>query len=365
MNKLPKDSLWKEFKFADIFNIKCGFYNKKPNSEKNGKIPFIGATEYNNGITEFYSYENILNTSKTGKEPNESIERKIFPGNCLCVTNNGSVGFAYYQKIPFTCTHDVNPLYLKDYKLNKYIAMFLIATIEKQRVCFMYARKWRPCRMVKSKLLLPVNSKGEPDYKFMEEYIKERENKFKEQYKEHTKKLVVNLKKRIDKKVNWNNFPIADIFNIKSGKRLTKADMKIGNIPFISAADNNNGVTNFISNLNESLDKNVLGVNYDGNGGMVISFYHPYDCIFSDSVKRFHFKNTQDDKYVFLFTKVSILKQRDKYRYGYKFNETRMKKQQIMLPVDSKGEPDYEFMHNYMLYLEQKKILEYLEYVDE
>ena len=42
-----------------------------------------------------------------------------------------------------------------------------------------------------------------------------------------------------------------------------------------------------------------------------------------------------------------------------------MKKQQIMLPVDAKGEPDYEFMHNYMLYLEQKKILEYLEYINE
>ena len=240
-----------------------------------------------------------------------------------------------------------------------------MACINKNSSKYSYGNQFRQDNADKDKIILPVNSKGEPDYKFMEEYIKERENKFKEQYKEHTKKIVVNLKKRIDKEVNWNNFPIADIFNIKSGKRLTKADMKIGNIPFISAADNNNGVTNFISNLNESLDKNVLGVNYDGNGGMVISFYHPYDCIFSDSVKRFHFKNTQDDKYVFLFTKVSILKQRDKYRYGYKFNETRMKKQQIMLPVNFKGEPDYEFMHNYMLYLEQKKILEYLEYIDE
>lgn len=29
-----EDRKWKEFKFTDIFNIKCGFYNKKPNSEK-------------------------------------------------------------------------------------------------------------------------------------------------------------------------------------------------------------------------------------------------------------------------------------------------------------------------------------------
>jgi len=40
-----------------------------------------------------------------------------------------------------------------------------------------------------------------------------------------------------------------------------------------------------------------------------------------------------------------------------------MKKQQIMLPVNEKGEPDYTFMKDYMKYLEQKKLLEYLDYI--
>ena len=92
------------------------------------------------------------------------------------------------------------------------------------------------------------------------------------------------------------------------------------------------------------------------------------DCELSEkgiqeTLKRFHYKNTEDNKYVFLFAKTSILKQRDKYRYGYKFNETRMKKQQIMLPVNEKGEPDYKFMEDYMKYCEQKKLLEYLDYI--
>ena len=41
-----------------------------------------------------------------------------------------------------------------------------------------------------------------------------------------------------------------------------------------------------------------------------------------------------------------------------------MKKQKIMVPINSKGEPDYEYMKNYMKYLEQKKILEYLNYIN-
>ena len=34
-----------------------------------------------------------------------------------------------------------------------------------------------------------------------------------------------------------------------------------------------NGITNFVSNSNDSLDSNVLGVNY--NGSIVENFYHP------------------------------------------------------------------------------------------
>lgn len=163
---------WESFPFVKVFKIKGGFYNKKPPIESNGNIPFIGATENNNGITEFYTMENIEENSKTGALPNEAIEKKIFEGNCICVTNNGSVGFAYYQPYRFTCSHDVNPLYANGYSMNEYLAQFLIGAIEKQKVCFAYVRKWRPKRMVKSKILLPVNKQGDPDYEYMEQYIK-------------------------------------------------------------------------------------------------------------------------------------------------------------------------------------------------
>ncbi|MBR2251873.1 MAG: restriction endonuclease subunit S [Neisseriaceae bacterium] len=60
------DREWGEFNFIDIFVIRSGFYNKKPPLEENGTIPFLGATDSNNGITEFYSLENIERNSKIG-----------------------------------------------------------------------------------------------------------------------------------------------------------------------------------------------------------------------------------------------------------------------------------------------------------
>lgn len=159
----------------------------------------------------------------------------------------------------------------------------------------------------------------------------------------------------------WKAFFIEDIFKIKSGVRLTKSNMKVGDIPFIGATDSNNGITEFISNKNSSLDKNVLGVNY--NGSVVHNFYHPYQAIFSDDVKRLSFKNIQGNKYLFLFVKTVILQQKSKYEYGYKFNGTRMKRQKILLPINENGEPDYVFMEKYMRLKETELLEKYRQYI--
>lgn len=163
---------WHEFDFAEIFDIKKGFYNKKPEDSGNGTIPFLGATDSNNGVTRFLTLDEIANSTKTGVSPNSPLDKKLFPGHAIAVTNNGSVGHAYYQATPFTCSHDINPLYLRDHEMSRDEANFLIKAIEEQGKLFQYARKWRPIRMVKSKLLLPVTDSGEPDYEYMEQYAK-------------------------------------------------------------------------------------------------------------------------------------------------------------------------------------------------
>ena len=146
--------------------------------------------------------------------------------------------------------------------------------------------------------------------------------------------------------VRWESFVISDIFTISPGKRLTKADMKVGKRPFIGATDSNNGITAWVDNTNESLDKLVLGVNY--NGSVVETFFHPYECIFSDDVKRLHLKNGITSYHVMLFLKTMIIQQKVKFEYGYKFNEKRMQRQKILLPITEDNSPDWQFMEEYM-----------------
>ena len=180
---------WKIFEFSKLFDIKKGYYNKKPEHSSSGEIPFLGATEKNNGVTEMYSLEDIAMASISSEEKTPTLANKIFQSNALTITNDGSVGFAFYQNKEFTCSHSVTPLYLKHHVLNKYIALFIATIIGKDRYRWAYGRKWRPERMANSKILLPVQLSLDkslyidrnkiyskdgyvPDWQYMEDYIK-------------------------------------------------------------------------------------------------------------------------------------------------------------------------------------------------
>lgn len=218
-------------------------------------------------------------------------------------------------------------------------------------------------RLKRQKIMLPVTPKGLPNYAFMEAYMQEKEKEKLKQYQSYINnrfQKIGNFKEvpSLNEK-EWAEFELSEIFKIKSGKRLTKADMDSGKKPFVGASSSNNGITEFVSNTNKSEDSNVLGVNY--NGSVVENFYHPYSALFSDDVKRLSFKNIEGNKHLFLFVKVQILKQKVKYQYGYKFNSKRMKKQKIMLPVTDDKSPDYGYMENYMKRLEHQKLKHFFE----
>ena len=169
--KLEVD-LWTKFALEDIFVLKGGFYNKKPEHSKAGKIPFLASTECNNGVTELYDISDIEGWDKVGNV-DCTLDKKMYEGNSIAVTVNGSVCNAFYQSEPFTCSHDITVLYLKQYKLNVYIAMFLCTIIEQDKCKWSYGRKPHDVKKFgKSVIKLPSTPEGEPDWQFMEDYIK-------------------------------------------------------------------------------------------------------------------------------------------------------------------------------------------------
>ena len=359
---------WKEFDFAEIFDIRKGFYNKKPPCYEDGNIPFIGTTDSNNGITGFSNRPTIEANSKVGYGPNESIDRKLYPGNAICVTNNGSVGYAYYQPTEFTCTHDVNPLYLKATTLNRYIAMFLIACIEKQRVCFTYARKWRPKRMVHSKIMLPIDSSASPDWQYMEAFMRQKEQQIlKPTIDRLCKQLIYNQIGGGGSLLNhkWKAFSIGEIFNAKRPSSRREDDYPDGKTMFVASGGLNNGVTKFCQpKEDEMLDKgNCLTVSpVDGS-----CYYQPVDFLgrggAGSSIIILYAKTFELDRFNGLFISKAITQTAaSKYSYGRMASLDRIKRDKILLPVDKNEEPDFAFMSAFMRDVEQDMLGTTLKY---
>ena len=187
--KSLETEMWKEFVFTDVFKLKGGFYNKKPEHSIDGEIPFLSSTENNNGVTEYYSIDDIESWDKNGNE-DDTLDKKIYKGNCIAVTVNGSVCNAFYQIDDFTCSHDITAFYLKGHKMNSYLAMFLCTIIMQDKYRWSYGRKPHDVKKFgKSTIKLPIlyNEDGTPfidkahkyskegyvpDWEFMEDYIK-------------------------------------------------------------------------------------------------------------------------------------------------------------------------------------------------
>ena len=65
----------------------------------------------------------------------------------------------------------------------------------------------------------------------------------------------------------WEAFPISMLFSVVKGTRLTKANMRDGNINFIGASTINNGITAHIANDEHIHPENTITITYNGSVG--------------------------------------------------------------------------------------------------
>ena len=338
---------WKEFVFGDEFSITAtgSGIDKNKLIKGEGENPYITRTDCLNGIDGFI--------------PEQASKYRMDEGNVITIGLDTQTVF--YQPKAFYTGQNIQ--IIRHPQLDKHNAMFLIVAIQKLVERFSWGSYGATLtRLRKSRIYLPANQDGEPDFAFMSSFMQQVEQDILGTTLSYFADKQEITPPHANNRINWKTFLIRDVLTISAGKRLTKADMQIGNRPFIGATDSfiNNGITEWVNNTNESIDQNLLGVNYNGSVGEV--FYHPYECIFSDDVKRLHLKDLPDSKYIMLFIKTAIVQQKVKYAYGYKFNEQRMLKQPIMLPFTSDGTPDWQYMESYMRHIESQQIVKYLQH---
>lgn len=304
-------------KVKDIFDVVYGvnleLINCNETSSVSNGVNFVSRTSENNGVV-----ARVLLID--GVTPHES-------GTISCAVS-GSVLSTFVQSEPYYSGRDLYVLTPKiDLKLVE--KLFYCYVINANKYRYSYGR-------AANKTLKDIELPDEiPEWVYkvsLDNYYQ----------KIKTSQIPKELELRIDK---WKLFKMDEIFKFSKGKRLTKADMTIGNLNYIGAISDNNGIRQFIEEQ-PTHKGNCITINYNGSVGE--AFYQRDDFWASDDVNVLMLKNQRLNKNIGLFLCTIIKANKYKFGYGRKWTLEKMKSTEIALPIDSASYPDWTFMENFI-----------------
>ena len=175
-----------------------------------------------------------------------------------------------------------------------------------------------------------------PDWQFMEDYMKSLHHKPLTTGNSNTTILSLNCH-------NWKNFLLFDYFDILPGKYHYPDEYDEGTTPYYSASNENNGIGQYID-LQPDFEGNCIVTGKIG----CTAFYVPEDFCATSDVNIFKPKFNMTN-YVGLFIATVInFNENYKWAYGRQCRVGNSKKITIKLPVDTNGNPDWQFMEDYI-----------------
>lgn len=318
--------LWKEFTIGDYFDVYLSSGDLKIDDCEPGNIPLISSGSTNNGIVGY------IDEKGDGKA-------QIFKANCITVDMFCN---AFYQNEDFyAVSHGRVNILCPKFKCNLQIGLFICSIIKKEQFKYSYGRAVYSSEIARMIIKLPSTPDNEPDWNYMEQYIKSIKHKpLSTANQGRYSSLTLGVE-------NWVEFCVGDLFEVKKGKRLTSDDQTDGDTPYIGAIDSNNGVANYIGQ-GAIHDGNTISLSYNGSVGE--AFYQPKPFWATDDVNVLYFRKENGvafNKYIALFICDVLRQEKYRYSYGRKWVLESMKSTIIKLPEKS-GKPDWCYMENYM-----------------
>jgi hypothetical protein len=347
-----KNIRWSEFIFEDIFNINStnsGIDKNRLNNNK-GEIPYLTRSDRNNAIDFFVGVQ--------------EVKFKIDKGNVITIGLDTQTVF--YQAHSFYTGQNIQ--ILSNDNLNYFTSQFIIPLIKKQMEKFNWGGNGATLtRLKRSKILLPTNTKDEPDYLLMEQFMRQKEAEKVFTFQKYIASRIEQVKhykqtEPITQK-KWGEFEIGKLFKLFPGKSkgLNHLERNSFGINYLGATNSNNGVLAYVSKEgNEKMIQkgNSIAFIRNGEGSMGYSIYKAEDFIATSDITVGYSEHLNREIGLFITTIADRI--RGKYNFGYKRSDTRLKKEKLQLPLGKKGQPDYEYMENYIKKIEHEKLTKYL-----
>lgn len=324
---------WKEFVIKDLFTVKRPSARSQANYE-DGNVPFVASGNFNNGVLKYLQ-----------PKENEILDS----GNCITVSPID--GSSFYQEEDFLGRGGAGSsiILLYNPNLNLYNGYFIATVI--RTVCrkYAYSDMANKDTIGAEKIKLPVDETGNPDFSYMESYMKNLELAVSSSLTDlqSAKKFGASGKLNLS---NWKPFRITDLFTVKNTHSILKSDITedSGTIPYVTASNENNGVYSYIDYYDHLKEEgNCIMI-----GGKTLTItYQESDFFSNDShnLALYLKDNIHRTEKIHLFLATALRKSiGHSYSWGDSISFKSIQKDYVNLPVDGAGRLDYSYMESYI-----------------
>lgn len=345
MSKIDISS-WGEFRVGDLFNAERGKVKNLQTLEI-GDVPVIAAARLNQGVAGNYNVPAVFE-------------------NKITVSCNGvGCGSTFYHPYKFNTNGDA--IVLTELNPMSDMAKQFISCILDSLLTRKYSYKEK-CSADKAKaeiIKLPIDSQGNPDWQYMEDYMRAIEVRVDDSIsKLELAQRAENSKIDIS---SWGEFKLGKLLDIKTGKikgdglfniinsvayhgkDIVETDDDIKGLNYVTRSKFNNGVKcKVVKNLDYIINpKGTISF-----GAENANFFYQREEYITGN-KMYYLDTSGLSEYTCAFLK-SILEAT--FTANYSFSDgmipVRIYNEIIKLPIDSNGDPDWQYMENYMEGLE-------------
>lgn len=330
---------WKEFVIGDLFEkLNLGIKNPQFNkaldvSEEQTdefNLPLVNAKHGNNGIMFYGRKEDFETASMT-----------------IDIVQNGAIatGDVYAQPQETGVLWDAYLIKPKHDIKSEYTLMFLAVVIEraiKERFSYDDKCVWDKASLLKVEL--PVDSHVCPDWAYMDSFMAE--------VMKESEACLENLRLADEKKTavdvsGWKEFEIGKLFpKIKKPPVLHNRQVieDENGIPYVVRTKFDNGIKCRVQRSDEMKSSPAGVISFGAENATF--FYQHEEFVSGRDIYYIDTQDLSDGACMFLTACLQPIAR--KYSYNYGLFPDLLKSEQIKLPVDSHGCPDWAYMDSYM-----------------
>ena len=319
---------WKEYEIGKLFEISRPVTRSQAKYSE-GNIPFVASGNFNNGVVKYCE-----------PEKDEVLDGKN------CITVSPLDGSAFYQPDDFLGRGGAGSaiMMLRNPNLDEKNGLFLATAIRASLIKYTYSDQLNSQTIASENIEIPVDSHGCPNWaymdSFMEEVMKESEACLRNLRLADEKKTAVDVS-------GWKEFEIGKLFpKIKKPPVLHNRQIieDENGIPYVVRTKFDNGIKCRVQRSDE-IKPSPAGVISFGAENATF-FYQREEFVSGRDIYYIDTQDLSDGACMFLTACLQPIAR--KYSYNYGLFPDLLKSEQIKLPVDNHGNPDWAYMDSYM-----------------